>query len=134
MNITTYLANKLLDHSLGISVYTPTASVHIALFKSNPTGAGDTADEVVGDAYARTLVTFNPAADRQSLNSGTVETPVATDIWGTLSHIALMDASTGGDMLYYSDLLDEQGFPAPVTVRTGQNIRFDATTLSVVVV
>jgi len=46
-----YLENKVLDHVLRNTSYTPPATVYLGLFTANPTDAGG-GTEVSGNAYA----------------------------------------------------------------------------------
>lgn len=131
MNMTDYLANKLLEHSTGKTAYTKPTTTYLALFKSDPTKAGSLSSEVSGYAYARTAVTWGNAASRQIANAALVETPEATGAWGTVSHIGIMDASTAGNMLYFGELT-KNGVLTPETVNVGQTISFEIGTLVVV--
>jgi len=121
--ISTYLANKLLDHTLRNVAYTPPSTVYLALYTSNP-GAGDTGTEVSGGGYARQAVTFNPASGGQVVNSADVVFPAATASWGTITHIGVRDAATGGNLLYYAALSTVK------TIAAGDQIKFPAGQLS----
>lgn len=121
--ISTYLANKLLDHTLRNVAYTPPSTVYLALYTSAP-GAGDTGTEVSGGDYARQEVTFNPASDGQVVNSADVVFPVATESWGTITHVGVRDAATGGNLLYYAALSTDK------TIAAGDQIKFPAGQLS----
>ncbi len=106
MSKTNYLEAKLIDHSLGTASYTmPT--VYVGLFTAAPgeTGGGT---EVSGNAYARQACPFAAAsqgAPSSAVNSGTVTFPVATPSgWGTVTHFAIFDASSGGNMLRHGAL------------------------------
>lgn len=63
--------------------------------------AGTTTNEVSGGAYARQSVAFDPASNGATANSATVTFPAATANWGTVTHIAVMSASTGGEVLFH---------------------------------
>ncbi len=86
------------------SVTRPTAW-YIALFTSDPTDTGSAGTEVsTGTGYARTAVTFTVTGDTAS-NSAAVEFSAASGgNWGTVSHIGVMDASSGGNMIVHSAL------------------------------
>lgn len=101
--ISTYLANKLLDHTLRNVSYTPPTAVYVALYKSNPTAA-DTGTEVSGGGYARQQITFNASSSGQITNNADVVFPTATASWGTVTHVGIRDASSGGNLLYYMPL------------------------------
>ena len=85
------------------SVTRPTAW-YIGLFTSDPTDTGSAGTEVSGNGYARTAVTFSVTADTAT-NTAAVEFPAASGgNWGTISHIGVMTASSGGDMIVHSAL------------------------------
>lgn len=126
-----YLEDKLLDHTLryGTAPYTAPSTVYVALFadsgsaasaalESGTSGTGSSSDwgyfEINNGSYARQSVTFAAAG---TTTTGTIETsapvsfPVATANYDTagstgqvVTHIALMDASTGGNVLFYGAL------------------------------
>lgn len=103
MPISTYLANKLLDHVLRNVSYTPPATVYLSLYESNPT-ADDTGTEVSGDNYARVAVTFAAAAARATSNSAAIDTPRATGgTWGTPTHFGIHDAAAAGNLLFFGE-------------------------------
>ncbi|PGN53933.1 hypothetical protein CN978_29980 [Priestia megaterium] len=98
------LENALINATLrGISYTTPT-SVYLALYTSDPTDA-KTGTEVTGGGYARQVITFAAPNNGASASSADVLFPVATAGWGTVTHIAIFDAATAGNMLYYGALL-----------------------------
>jgi len=121
--ISTYLANKLLDHSLRNVAYTPPSTVYLALYTSNP-GPGDTGTEVSGGGYARQAVSFNPASGGQVVNSVDVVFPAATAAWGTVTHVGVKDAATGGNLLFYAAL------STPKTIDAGDQLKLPAGQLS----
>jgi hypothetical protein len=116
-----YLEAKLLDHSLGTASYTMPTSVYVGLFLSTVDSATTTAnleagvltDEVpstVGgnsSGYAREVITFDAASSPggSAGNAVTVTFTTAAEDWGTVTHLAIMDAESGGQVLYYG-LLD----------------------------
>jgi hypothetical protein len=76
---------------------------YVGLFTTDPGEAGG-GTEVTGFNYARTAVTFTVTGDIAS-NSAGVEFPAATGgDWGTISHIGIMDAATGGNMIIHAPL------------------------------
>lgn len=105
-NISNYLENKLLDHSLGTASYTmPT--VYLALHTADPTDTGGGA-EVSGTAYARQAVSFSAAASGATSNSGNITFPAAGSNWGTVTHIGIWDALTTGNLLWHGSLTASQ--------------------------
>lgn len=122
-NLSNYLENKILDHVLGRTAFTmPT--VYVALFTTDPTDAG-TGTEVTGGAYARQPISFNAAANGASGNSALVAFPTATAPWGTITHAALYDALTGGNMLWHGPL------GTSVAISSNQRYELPASTLTV---
>lgn len=70
---------------------------YMSLHTGNPSGG----NEVAGGSYARAAVTFTKSSSEPTLltNNAIVEFPVATAVWGVISHAAIMSAPTGGNML-----------------------------------
>ena len=75
---------------------------YVGLFTAAPGEAGG-GTEVSGGSYAREAVTFTVSGDTAS-NSAAVEFPTATGTWGTITHLAVFDASTGGNQIAYAAL------------------------------
>lgn len=107
MNVSNYLATALLNQVFRNTVYTKPTTVYVALYTSNPTAA-DTGQEVSGGAYARQAVTFAaPIVEngKQTIkNSADIQFPIATADWGTVTHVGIRDAATGGNLLYFGAL------------------------------
>ncbi len=125
-----YLADKILDHVVGGSTYTPPAQLFFALFNTTPAddGTGGTEVSTGGTAYARAAVANNltqfPAASGQSKsNQNDVVYATATASWGTINGAGVYDAVTAGNLLYVNALV------AAKTVDSGDTARFPAGTL-----
>ena len=85
------------------SVTRPTAW-YLALFTSNPAeDASGTEVSASGTAYARQSATFTVSGNTAS-NSGAVEFPTATASYGTVTHVGVYTASSGGDLIAYAAL------------------------------
>lgn len=103
MAFTNYLENKMMGHVWSGTTYTsPAANLYVGLFTSAP-GEGGGGTEVSGNGYSRKQVTMT-TTDNASTNSGAVEFDTATGTWGTITHVAIFDASTSGNMLAYAAL------------------------------
>lgn len=105
MSASNYLENELLDHVLSSS-YTRPTTLYVGLFKNNASVAANLeanikTDEVSGNGYSRRTVTFGAAANGSASNNAIVTFSPATANWGTISHVAIMDASTGGNVLFW---------------------------------
>ena len=87
------------------SVTRPTAW-YIGLFTAAPGEAGG-GTEVSGGSYVREAVTFSVTGDTAT-NTAAVEWPVATATWGTITHVAVFDASTGGNQIDYAALTNSK--------------------------
>ncbi|REK68007.1 MAG: hypothetical protein C6P35_03290 [Cohnella sp.] len=102
--VSNYLANALLNQVFRNTAYTRPTTVYVALYTSNPTAA-DTGTEVSGGGYARQAVTFGAPTSvngKQTIsNSAVITFPTATAPWGTITHVGIRDAATGGNLLYY---------------------------------
>lgn len=101
--MSTYLEDALINATLRNTSYTSPATVYVGLYTSDPTDA-NSGTEVSGGSYARTAVTFGAPSNGVSTNSAAVEFPQATGSWGTVAYIGILDASSGGNLLYHSPL------------------------------
>jgi hypothetical protein len=98
-----YLENKLLDHVLRNVSYTSPTTVFMGLYTSDP-GDDNSGTECTGGAYARQVVSVTTASDGIVTSSADVTFPQATDNWGTISHIGLLDALSSGNLLMHTPL------------------------------
>jgi len=95
----------------------------VGLFTTDP-GEAQGGTEVSGGAYVREAVTFTVSGDTAT-NSAAVEWPVATADWGTITHVAIYDALTGGNQIAYASLTISK------IIATGDVIRISAGELDV---
>jgi hypothetical protein len=109
-NKSTYLSNKLLNHVLSGQVYTPPGpnNLYLALL-STPPSDNNIIELPSANGYARTPITFSvagstPQTNGISTNTSQVLIGPATASWGTLAGIALFDAPTGGNLLYWAEI------------------------------
>lgn len=102
MSFSNYLENKLLLHTFGATAYTAPTTLYLAIHTTNP-AEDNTGTEVSGSAYARQSVVFTVTTNTTS-NTAAVEFPTATGSWGTLTHVGVYDALTGGNLLAYAAL------------------------------
>lgn len=101
-SFTDYLEGKIMGHVFTGEPYTAPATIYVALFTAAPSEAGG-GTEVTGGAYIRKAVTLQRTGNTVT-NSATVEWPSATANWGTITHGALFDAPTGGNMMAQAPL------------------------------
>lgn len=108
-----FLENEILNLVLRGIGYSGGSTVYAALY-TTPTDDSGGGTEVAGGGYARTTVpTFGPASGGVCSNSANVQFPAASASWGTVTHFALWDAPTGGNLLYHGELT------APKTINAG---------------
>ena len=115
-----YLENKLLDHVLRNTAYTPVATVYLALFNGSPTDTGSGGSEV---GVARQASTFSAASGGTVSNSSGISftsMPAAT-----VTHVGVFDASSGGNMLFHGALA------STVTTASGDTFTIEATDLDI---
>lgn len=98
-----YLENALINHVFRNAPMTAPATVYVGLFKTDPSDAA-TGTEVTGGAYARQPVTFAVPSGGSTNNSAQVTFPVATAVWGLVTHAAIYDSVSGGNMLVFGPL------------------------------
>lgn len=86
-NLTTALANKLIDHVNLTASYTPTSPLKLALVTALGS-AGSAGTEVTGGSYSRQTIAFSAASAEVAVSSGTVTfagmptaTVVGLEIW-----------------------------------------------------
>jgi hypothetical protein len=104
-----YLENALINHIFRNTDFTRPANIYVALFTAAPSDSGG-GTEVSGGSYARQAVVtgassgWAAASGGATENSATITFPTATASWGTITHVALFDASSGGNMLFHGAL------------------------------
>jgi len=124
-----YLENKILEHVLKNTAYSSPATVYVGLYTAAPNDASTGSSggtELSGNGYSRQSCAFGAASGGSISNSGTVTFgPNTTSDWGTVTHFAVFDASTNGNMLYWAALT------ASKTAAVGDSISFGAGALVV---
>lgn len=98
-----YLENALINATLRNTSYTSPTTVYVGLFTSDPTDAGS-GTEVAGGSYARKSATFAAPSNGVSTTSADITFDQASASWGTITHIAIYDALTTGNLLYHTPL------------------------------
>lgn len=124
-----YIENKLIDHIFRAASYTMPSTIYVALLTTNAV-AGDTGTtisggtgtgvEVSGSGYSR--VAYNPSSSSNwtatqggtsgassgttgmTSNSTTITFASATGSWGTVVGVAVVDAATNGNILFFGPL------------------------------
>lgn len=106
-----FLENAVLNYLFnGAAMPTLASGLYIALCTTATSDAAlGTEVSTSGTAYARLNIARNttnfPTATTGTISNGTLlQFAVATASWGTITHWAIMDASTGGNILYHAAL------------------------------
>lgn len=117
LNKTDYLRQAMANMTLRGVVWTPPTEWFIALFNVTPTSVGG-GTEVATGSYIRQEVTFAVPTLGATSNSGAINFPTPSLDWGDIPGVALFDAETAGNMLYFGTL------GTPKTVYAGDEIYF----------
>lgn len=140
-----YLENKLIDWLFRGQAFTPPATMYIALLTATTDDDGSPLTEVSGGSYARVAVTGSLAnwagtqsagstvassgASGTTSNNNAVTFPAPTANWGNITHFAIMDASSSGNVLFYGALTTPKtvnnGDPAPVFAAGALTVQVD---------
>lgn len=115
-----YLENAVLDHIFGGSAFSQPA-IYVALSTTDPLDSGSGITEPVGNNYSRKLFADWTASSGGSVENNTAitfDTPSGS--WGAITHFALFDASSGGNMLAHAAL------PGTKNIGTGDTPEFAA--------
>lgn len=118
-----YMEDGVLNTMRGsaLAAWTP----YLALSTANPTEDGSGIAEPSGGAYARQAVTMGAPSGGISATSGATNFPQATLSWGAITHVAIFDAVSGGNMRYYGALETSK------TVAATDTLVFDAGALTI---
>ena len=121
--MTDYLEGQIRAHIFRTASFTKPTVLAVALYTAAPGEAGG-GTEVSGGAYARVQrdpLDANWAAasltDGLTDNAAALTFPAPTANWGVITHCAILDATTAGNMLLYGALTAAKtvnnGDPAP---------------------
>lgn len=103
--LTDFLENALINEVLRNVAYSQPTTVYLSLHTTATTDAGG-GTEVTGGSYARQAVTFSAASGGATENSAAVtftNMPACT-----VTHAAIYDALTAGNMLFHGALSASQ--------------------------
>lgn len=125
MSLSNIYETNVLTWLLTADAVTRPTSFYVALFTSNPAeDASGTEVSTTGTAYARQSVTFSVSGNTAS-NTAAIEFPTATASYGTVTHVGVYDASTGGNLIAYAALTTSKA------IDTGDVMRINASDLDV---
>ena len=122
-----YWENKILNHIFGKGSYTP-PTIYVGLSTVDPADDGSGLAEPGGNAYARVQTSasdWNAASNGTLNNAGEITFTQATGSWGTITHFALFDAQTTGNMLAHGSLSQ------PRAIEESDTAKFEAGDLQI---
>ena len=112
-SLSNYAENKVLDHILGTTTFTK-PTTYVALYTVAPTDS-TSGTEVTGGSYARLAGSWDASVGGASSNSSNLDftgMPACTVV-----AVAVLDASTGGNILVYGTLSANKTLDAGDTLR-----------------
>jgi hypothetical protein len=123
-----YLEVELRKHLFRTGSFTKPTVLGVALFTAAPSDSGG-GTEVTGGSYARVdrppldaNWTAASSTDGLTDNAAVITFPAPTANWGVVTHFAIFDATSGGNLLFHGALTTPKtinsGDPAP-TFPTG---------------
>lgn len=121
MAITYYSANRILDRNFGGTAYTPPATMYFGLSTTTIQIDGTGATEPSGGAYARASLVndktnWGTASNASLTNSTAVTFPESSASWGTITHVFISDASSGGNIWFFDALTPSRQVQSLTTV------------------
>ena len=128
--ITTYMKNALLKDLFRGEAYATPGTLYLGVGKTAPTEAGTGFTEPDAPSYKRYEIASNTSnwtepSDGSLSNSPAFRFNEAEESWTTaaapLTHWAIFDAQTGGNMLFFGSLLKPQEVPAGGILEIPQN-------------
>jgi hypothetical protein len=127
-SFTDYTENLVLNWLFTTNSATRPTAWYIGLFTAAPSDAGG-GTEVTGNGYARVAtgtMSVSGTSPTNCTNSAAIEFAAATGgNWGTITHIAVMTASTAGTMLGWAPLTTSR------TINDGDILRIPAGDLDI---
>ena len=137
-----YLENKLVDHIFRGQTFGLPPTLYVGLFLSDP-GEGTPTGEITGNGYARAQLsptlanwagtqgagttTASTGTGGATSNNGVITFPTPTpNQWGQVTHFAIFDALTAGNMLFKGALSG-----GGKTVNAGDTVTFPAGQLQI---
>lgn len=109
----------LLDWLMTTGSATRPTNWYVALYTAAPSDSGG-GTEVSGSGYARQSATFAAASTPGGTTSNTnaVTFTAAGGSWGSVTHLGIFDALSGGNLLWHGALV------APKTIADGDTLEF----------
>ena len=106
-----YLEEKVLDATLKGGTFPTISTAYLAVFTSDPTDAGS-GSECNWSGYAREAMTFGAISGGQTSTGTQIQFPALVGASVTVTHIGIYDATTGGNLLYHTNLQNSKTLTA----------------------
>jgi len=121
-----YAEDAVLNHLFRNTSMTSPTTVYLALFSAG-TGLETNAptSELSGSGYARAAITFGAPSSGAVQNSAQISIGAATADWSTVTHGAVMDASSAGNVLSHGQ------FTSPRDINNGETFIVEINGLTV---
>jgi len=146
--MTNYLRNKVVDWMHRGQSFSPPANTYVRLCSTAPSAAA-AGTELTGTGYAAVAIastttawaatnadgsTTNPSSGTNGTtsNNAVVDFGTAGSSWGTASHWELWHAATSGNRLFYGEIVDGGGTPAPRSIASGDPVSFPISALRII--
>lgn len=125
MSATNFLEDKFLLASLTGNTYTGNGTVYLALYSTAP-GESGSGTELSGSGYSRQSIAFTVnTGNGVATNTANVVFGNATADWSTAVAYGVIDAPSGGNILYTGNLTPSQ------TLLNGYNMTFQTGNVSI---
>jgi hypothetical protein len=116
MPMTDYLQNAVANATLRNTAYSSPANVYASLYSVAPTES-TVGTEIVGNGYSRQSVTFSAPSLGSASSNVAVTFTCSGNNWPVVVAFGVTDASTSGNILYYSGISGR-------TVQVGDSVVF----------
>lgn len=118
MSFSNNAEGKVLDHIFKLAAYTQ-PTLYVGVSTANPLDDSSGVAEPGGSSYTRVATTAASwqRTEGQVSNATQLAFPEATGSWGSLTHFAVFDAATAGNVVFYGVLTTAKAIAANETLR-----------------
>lgn len=122
MSLTNYLEAAFVNHLTGIATMTQPSNLYLGLISdtADDTGGGTELTNGTAPGYARQLISFAAYAADKALSTNSPVFAAVGANWPTVPTVAIYDALTNGNMLWYGSV------QTPFQVNDGGTETFNA--------
>lgn len=122
--------DEILDHLFGKGSYTP-PTIYVGLSTADPLDDASGLAEPVGANYSRVATVagdWNTASGGVITNANNIAFPTASGAWSEITHFAIFDAASGGNMLAHGQFTVSKSVTTddtPVLIAGDVNVSLD---------